>query len=280
MSASLNTALSDADISAVILLLRDVSRTEIMPRFKHLAAGDIHTKSGPLDPVTVADEAAERALAAGLRQLFPDADVIGEEAVARQPDLLKRLALPGKIWIIDPIDGTANYAAELPLFGVMLALVVADEVIAGFIHDPVCDDTAIALAGRGAFMVAADGRRSRLHVAAPVPVAQMTGSVSWRYMAEPLRSHVLHRLDRLAAVTDYRCAAHQYRMLAAGHCHMQIFRRLYPWDHAAGFLLHQQAGGYARHFDGSVYNPSQIDGGLLLAPDETSWHELAKALLR
>lgn len=273
-------ALSDAKVSAVIALLREVSRTEIMPRFKHLAAGDVRTKSGPLDPVTVADEAAERALSAGLKQLFPLADVVGEEAVAKNPELLKRLAEPGYIWIIDPIDGTANYAADLPLFGVMLALVVADEVVAGFIHDPVCDDTAVALAGQPAFMLLADGRRKLLQVAAPVPVAKMTGSVSWRYMAEPLRSRVLHRLDRLAAVTDYRCAAHQYRMLAGGNCHMQIFRRLYPWDHAAGFLLHQQAGGYARHFDGSVYKPSQIDGGLLLAPDESSWHELAKALLQ
>lgn len=275
----MRAALSDAEISAIILLLRNVSRAEIMPRFKHLAASDIQTKSGPLDPVTIADEAAERALTAGLKQLFPDADVIGEEAVAKNPELLKHVSQPGKIWIVDPIDGTANYAAELPLFGVMLALVVADEVIAGFIHDPVCDDTAVALAGRGAFIVAPDGRRTRLHVATPVPVKAMTGSVSWRYMPEPLRTHVLHRLDKLAAVTDFRCAAHQYRMLAAGHCHMQIFRRLYPWDHAAGFLLHQEAGGYGRHFDGSVYKPSQIDGGLLLAPDKPSWDELAKTLL-
>jgi fructose-1,6-bisphosphatase/inositol monophosphatase family enzyme len=267
------------EIASVIALIRDVSRTEIMPRFKHLAATDIHTKSGPLDPVTIADEAAEKALTAGLKILFPEADVIGEEAVAANPGLLNRVSAPGKIWIIDPIDGTANYAADLPLFGVMLALVEADKVLAGFIHDPVCDDTAIAVAGQGAWMVAPDGTKMRLRVAAPLPVRQMTGSVSWRYMPEALRTHVLHRLDKLAGVTDYRCAAHQYRMLAGGHCDMQIFRRLYPWDHAAGFLLHQEAGGYGRHFDGTAYKPSQIEGGLLLAPDETSWHELAKALL-
>jgi fructose-1,6-bisphosphatase/inositol monophosphatase family enzyme len=270
---------TDAEIAAVIALIRDVSRTEIMPRFKHLKPADIHTKSGPLDPVTIADEAAEKALTAGLKKRFPDADIIGEEAVAANPDLIKRVAQPGKIWIIDPIDGTANYASDLPLFGVMLALVEADKVLAGFIHDPVCDDTAVAVAGQGAWMVAPDGTKSPLHVAAPQPVKRMTGSVSWRYMPEALRTHVLHRLDKLAGVTDYRCAAHQYRMLAAGHCDMQIFRRLYPWDHAAGFLLHQEAGGYARHFDGTPYKPSQIEGGLLLAPDEASWHELAKALL-
>ncbi len=267
-------------IEDVISLLRAVSRTEIMPRFKHLVDGDVRLKSGPLDPVTVADEAAERALSTGLQALFPGDDVLGEEAVSADFSLLGRLKQPGRVWIIDPIDGTANFAAELPLFGVMAALVEEDRILAGFIHDPVSDDTAVATLGGGAWMVTAQGARRRLRVAAPVPVAQMTGSMSWRYMEEPLRSHVLHRLDRMAAVTDYRCAAHQYRMLSAGHCHAQMFRKLLPWDHAAGFLLHQEAGGYGRRFDGSAYAPSMMDGGLLLAPDASSWEELAAALLR
>lgn len=267
------------DVSNVIALLREVARAEILPRFKHLGAGDVRTKAGPLDPVTVADEAAEQALCAGLKALFPGDDVIGEESVAAGTAALARLAAPGRVWVLDPIDGTANFAAELPLFGVMAALVEADEILAGFIFDPFGDDCAYAIAGQGAFLRAADGGERRLHVAAPVPVAQMIGSASWRFMAEPLRSHVLHRLDRLAAVTDYRCAAHQYRMLAAGHCHMQLFLKLLPWDHAAGVLLHREAGGYARHFDGSAYRPSATGGGLLLAPDEASWQALAAALL-
>jgi fructose-1,6-bisphosphatase/inositol monophosphatase family enzyme len=271
--------LTDAEIDAVIALLRDVAAAEIMPRFKHLAPGDIRTKSGPLDPVTVADEAAERALHAGLGRLFPGVDVLGEEAVSADPALLQRLQAPGPVWIIDPIDGTSNFAAELPLFGVMAALVEADELLAGFIYDPVSDDCAYAVAGGGAWLVNAAGDRRRLHVAAPAPVAEMTGAVSWRYMAEPLRSHVLHRLGKLAAVMDFRCAAHQYRMLSAGYCHMQIFRKLLPWDHAAGVLLHREAGGYSAHFDRSPYRPSQTGGGLLLAPDEASWKDLAAALL-
>ena len=272
--------MNENEVQSVIDLLRHVARTEILTRFKKLAPGDVRTKSGPLDPVTVADEAAEKALKAGLNKLFPGDDVIGEEAVSSGTAGLERLSEPGRVWILDPIDGTANFAAELPLFGVMASLVEADEVLAGFIFDPFGDDCAVALRGRGAWLAAADGTRRRLHVAAPVPVSQMVGSMSWRFMPEPLRSHVLHRLDRLAAVTDYRCAAHQYRMLAGGHCHAQMFRKLLPWDHAAGVLLHCEAGGYARHFDGSPYRPSMTEGGLLLAPDEASWNELAATLLR
>ncbi len=268
------------EIEAVIALLRRVSAEQIMPKWRHLDAGDVRTKSGPLDPVTVADEAAETALAAGLRDLFPGADIIGEESVAKDRNLLKRLREPGPVWVIDPIDGTANFASDLPLFGVMLALVEEDQVRAGFIHDPVGDDTAVATAGGGAWMIARDGSAKRLRVAAPAPLREMTGSLSWRYMPQPMRGHILARLDQLAATTDFRCAAHQYRQIAAGHCHVQLFRRLYPWDHAAGYLLHKEAGGYAKRFDGSGYLPSDIDGGLLLAPDEASWNAMADVFLR
>jgi fructose-1,6-bisphosphatase/inositol monophosphatase family enzyme len=272
--------MTEQEITAVIALLRGVAQTEIMPRFRKLGVEDVRTKSGPLDPVTVADEAAERALTAGFKSLFPGDDVLGEEAASADPKLLLRLQAPGRVWVIDPIDGTANYAAELPLFGVMAALVEADKVLAAFIYDPLGDDTAVALAGAGAWIVAADGTRRRLNVAVPLPVEQMVGSVSWRYLAEPRRSHVLSRLDRLAAVTDYRCAAHQYRMLAAGYSHVQMFGKLMPWDHAAGFLLHREAGGYGRHFDGSEYAPSNIYGGLVLAPDADSWEAFTDAVLR
>ncbi|MBU6426598.1 MAG: inositol monophosphatase [Rhodospirillales bacterium] len=272
--------MNNHEVEAVIGLLRHVAKTEILSRFKKLTPEDVRIKAGPLDPVTIADEAAEKALKAGLNKLFPGDDVIGEEAVSSGAARIERLLEPGRVWILDPIDGTANFAAELPLFGVMAALVEEDEVLAGFIYDPFGDDCAVALKGQGAWLVAEDGTRRRMQVAAPVPVSEMVGSMSWRFMPEPMRSHVLQRLDKLAAVTDYRCAAHQYRMLAAGHCHVQMFRKLLPWDHAAGVLLHREAGGYARHYNGSAYRPSMTDGGLLLAPDEASWNALADALLR
>ncbi len=268
------------DTGAVIALMRNVARNEILPRFKHLKAGELRMKSGPLDPVTVADEAAELALTEGLHVVFPHDDVIGEEAVSSGAASLERLTQPGRVWILDPIDGTANFAAELPLFGVMAALVENNEVLAGFIYDPFGDDCAYALAGRGAFLRAANGSERRLQVAPPVPLSAMTGCISWRYMEPHIRARLLPRLDRLAAVHDYRCAAHQYRMLAAGHMHCQIFRKLMPWDHAAGVLLHREAGGYASRFDGSAYQPSQVDGGLLLTPDAASWHACADQLLR
>ena len=73
---------------------------------------------------------------------------------------------------------------------------------------------------------------------------------------------------------DYRCAAHQYRMLAAGHCDYMVFNRLMPWDHLPGWLLHQEAGGYSAHFDGSPMRATDTRGGLICTSDEVAFDAL------
>jgi fructose-1,6-bisphosphatase/inositol monophosphatase family enzyme len=214
-----------------------------------------------------------------LGRRFPSAVVIGEEATSADPSRLRLLADAELAILVDPIDGTANYAACLPLFGVMAAVVARGEVVAAAIHDPVGDDTALALRGGGAWMETSDGLRAVLRVAAPAPVERMTGNVAWRFLPEPQRSIVCANLPLLGGSWDYRCAAHQYRMAAAGHCHFLFFNRLMPWDHAPGWLLHREAGGYSARFDGSDYRPTVTDGGLICAPDRESWEALRVALL-
>ena len=107
----------------------------------------------------------------------------------------------------------------------------------------------------------------------------MTGHASWRYLPQPLRDRVALNLPRVAGSWDYRCAAHEYRVLAAGHCHFLMFNRLMPWDHLPGWLLHREAGGYGAHFDGSAYLPADRGGGLLYAPDRESWNALRATLM-
>ncbi len=273
------SGLTLGDAAALAGLLRAAARAEIMPRFRRLGAGDVRSKSGPLDLVTVADEAAERMITAGLHALFPGAVVVGEEAAAADAGLIGRLAGADLAFVVDPVDGTANYAAGLPLFGCMVAAVVRGEVAAAVIHDPLGDDSAIAVRGEGAWIETADGRREDLHVAAAVPTAEMTGAASWRFLPPEQRARVARNLPRVGSAFDFRCAAHQYRMLAAGHCHFMLFNRLMPWDHAPGWLLHREAGGYSARFDGSPYRPTQTGGGLICTPDEASFVALRAALL-
>ena len=270
---------SVGDLAVVADLLAEVSAVEIMPRFRRLAAGDIRAKAGPLDLVTEADEAAERAISAGLRRRFPGCVVVGEEATAADPGLLAAIGGPGLVFVVDPVDGTSNFAAGLPLFACMAAAIADGAVVGAAIHDPVSGSRALARAGEGAWMLEADGRRVELRVAPPAEVADMAGSVSWRYLPEPLKSRVCSHLPRVAACWDYRCAGHEYRMVAAGQCDFLMFNRLMPWDHAAGWLLHREAGGYSAQFDGTAYRPVVTGGGLLCAADRASWEALRAALL-
>jgi fructose-1,6-bisphosphatase/inositol monophosphatase family enzyme len=250
-----------------------------MPRFRRLGAGDIRSKDGPLDLVTEADEAAERQITAALLRAFPGCLVVGEEACAADPSLLGRLEGAGLAFVVDPVDGTSNFAWGLPLFATMAAVVINGEVIGSVIHDPVGDDCAMALRGEGAWTAFPDGRHADLRVAAPVPVKKMIGGASWRYLPGELGPRVAANLPRVAASFVYRCAGHEYRLLAAGQCHYLLYGRLLPWDHAPGWLLHQEAGGYAARFDGSPYQPTLFDGGLICAPDRQSWQDVRQALL-
>jgi fructose-1,6-bisphosphatase/inositol monophosphatase family enzyme len=275
-----NLALTSRDVAAIEAILRHAARTEIMPRFRRLAAGDVRTKSGPLDLVTEADEAAERVIAEGLRAAFPGCLVIGEEAASADPSLLDGLGGADLAFVVDPVDGTANYAAGMTVFGSMAAAIVRGEVAAAIIHDPVGNDTAFALRGEGAWVARPDGTREDLRVAPPVPVGEMSGVASWRYLPPTLRATVCGNLPRVAAAWDFRCAAHEYRLLATGHCHFLMFHRLLPWDHAPGWLLHREAGGFAAHFDGSPYTPAgRQEGGLICTSDEASFKALRRALL-
>lgn len=223
-----------ADLARVASLVAQAAAEEIMPRFAHVALADARRKTSAFDVVTEADERAEAAIGAGLRAAFPGAALVGEEAAHRDPALLDAIATAELAFVIDPLDGTRNFASGLPLFGVMVAATVRGEVVAGVIHDPVRRDSACALRGGGAWLEQADGRRVDLRVAAPVPVAQMEAIVDTNFLPEPLRTQVNARLSRLGISNWFRCAAHEYRLAAAGQVHALFYHRLMPWDHAAG----------------------------------------------
>ena len=246
------------DVSKVAGLIREAAEAEILPRFKKLSRDQIREKK-PNQLVTDADVMAERLLTRTLSDLLPGA-VVGEEAVDANPALLDALHHPGIVWVIDPVDGTGNFANNNPRFAVIVALVIDGMTVAGWIHDPVPNRTVIAEIGQGAWR---DG--TRLKVAAEVPLPQMTGSVKKRGR---VADHVLH-------VARRGSAAHDYLDLVTGRQHFAHFRKLMPWDHAAGVLMQIEAGGTAAMLDGSAYTPVlHADGQLLLTPGRQSWDQL------
>ncbi|MCZ8545259.1 inositol monophosphatase family protein [Mesorhizobium qingshengii] len=268
----------DTAIDWLAGILAEAAQTEIMPRFRRLGDGDIRQKTSAADLVTEADVNAERLVTASLRGRYPQAMIVGEEACSDNPGLLDGLGDADLAFVIDPVDGTFNFASGVPLFGVMLAVVVKGETVAGIIHDPVGKDWLIGAKGAGSHIRHAHGGLEKVRVTAPAPLSEMTGSVSWQYMPEPERSRLARNQTKILSQFAYRCAAHEYRLLASGHAHFVVYNKLMPWDHLAGVLIHAEAGGHAARFDGSAYLPSHLDGGLLVAPDRQSWQDLRREL--
>jgi len=270
---------SESDLHYVGEVLARAAREEIMPRFQNLTAAQIHRKTSAFDLVTEADEAAEALIATALKAKHPGAIILGEEGTQRDPGVLKTFGSAGLAFIVDPIDGTRNFVAGLPLFGVMAAVTIRGEIVASVIHDPISCDWAYALRNAGAWLERADSTRIPYHVASPTPLCMMEGVVAPHFLPEPQRTHAYASISKIGSWTLLRCAAHDYRLAAAGHLHFMLYSRIMPWDHAAGWLLHHEAGGYSAHFDGSPYLPTHADGGLLCAPDESSWHAIRAEFL-
>lgn len=265
-------------IADLVEIIAKAADQEILPRFRRLEKEAIREKSRAYDLVTDADIGAEKVITAEISKLLPHATIIGEEAVSENSSLLAALDSDELLVTIDPVDGTFNFASGVPLFGSMVTIVKNGETIAAVIYDPMNKDCIWGLKGEGSYYRAEEGANSRLKVAAPAELNQMIGGISWQYMEEPLRSTLARNHAKCYSHFGYRCAAHEYRLLASGHAHFSIYNKLMPWDHLGGVLIHSEAGGFSARFDGSAYQPTHLDGGLLVAPDQASWELIRQEL--
>ncbi len=251
---------SESMLDRVGDVLRQTAACVVMPRFGALGPGDTHMKAID-DPVTIADREAEQMIATALASLLPAARVVGEEACASDPTLLAGLD-QGDIWVIDPIDGTANFAAARAPFAMMVALLREGQTIASWILDPLSDTLAVARRGGGAWIA---GRRVTASNDDLLP-DRLRGIVSTAFVPPEQR----HRVEAVRAAVGRvdptaRCAGHEYPLVARGERDFILYWRTLIWDHAPGALLLTEAGGLATGIDGSPYRPSSMKPGLLLA---------------
>ena len=255
----------------VVALMRQVARDVVMPRFRNLAADEIAEKAAD-DFVTIADKESELRLSEGLSAILPEAGIIGEEACAADPAILDR-AGEGLNWIIDPIDGTGNFAAGNPPFGIMVALADAGTTLAGWILDPLTGRLCHALLGGGSHI---DGQAGRAKESGgDLPIA----ALAVYFMTAEERADIQRRAEGAFAVVDIpRCAAEQYPRLVLGQNDVSVFARTLPWDHAAGTLFVNEAGGCCQRLDGTPYVVGDLRRGLLGASSPRLWDQAARQL--
>ncbi|MEC3949460.1 inositol monophosphatase family protein [Sphingobium sp. HWE2-09] len=256
----------------VVALMRAVGRDIVMPRYQNLASDEISEKAAN-DFVTIADKESEIRLAQGLAAILPEAGIIGEEACAADPAILDR-AGDGLNWIIDPIDGTGNFAAGQAPFGIIIALADGGTTLAGWILDPLTGRLCHAMLGGGSHI---DGERVQARESGgDVPIA----ALATFFMSANEREDMERRAQASFTLVDIpRCAAEQYPRLVLGQNDVSVFARTLPWDHAAGTLFVNEAGGCCQRTDGTPYVVGDLRRGLMGASSRRLWDKAAATLL-
>jgi fructose-1,6-bisphosphatase/inositol monophosphatase family enzyme len=251
--------------------MREVTEAVILPRLRNLKAGEVEDKGGN-DPVTIADREAEALLREGLEKLAPGLAFVGEESAHADPGVLAHLSEP--CWIVDPLDGTRNFAAGREPFGILIARAEGGLAQSGWIFDCTSGRFCAAHRGGGAFV---DGERITARATGEAPPV---AAISMLFMDPARRVAVQERIAPHYRLADIPyCAAEQYPRLALGVNDVSVFERTLAWDHAAGVLWLEEAGGKAARPDGSPY---RVDGepyaGLIGAASPALWDDLARRL--
>ena len=266
--------LSEAEAQALVALVRRVGREVILPRFRNLGAADVDAKADATDLVTIADREAEAALAAGARAILPGCAVVGEEAVAEDPSLLDSIADAETCVIIDPVDGTFAFARGLAVFGVILAVTRQGQTVFGLLYDPVLDDWVMAHRGGGAEHVTASGARRRLTARRGASLSEAEGTLPLDLYGGARRAQILAAFGGVRSARSLRCSCHEYRMLAMGQADFAVNGSLNPWDHAAGVLVLEEAGGCVLIDGEPGYLPTLSSGRITAGANK----DLAEAL--
>ncbi|MEL6571845.1 MAG: inositol monophosphatase [Pseudomonadota bacterium] len=256
-------SLDDAALNHLIAAVRRAGQTEILPRFRNLADDEMHTKSGPDDLVTIADTRAEAMIAAAARDALPDALIVGEEAVAEDPILLEQLKTADCAVIIDPVDGTSNFAHGLSVFGTILSVVLNGQTEFGLLYDPLCDDWVMARRGQGAAFVTESGQRTQLSARNPVQAVDADGYVCLQLFPKDQQAELAAAYPSFNSVSNLRCSCHEYRMIAFGHADFILAAHAKPWDHAAGALILREIGGGVFFNHWAPYAPTSYSGPLI-----------------
>lgn len=253
--------------AAVESLMRRVADTAILPHYQTLAAHQIEAKAAD-DVVTVADKLSEEMLTEGLAKII-DLPVVGEEAAHADPAVLDRLT--GDCWIVDPLDGTRNFARGAAPFGVLVAMASGGVCHTGWILDVLTGRFCLAHQGKGAWV---DGEKITARVTGE---EQPVAAISMLFMDQAKRAAIMDHIAPHYRLVDVPyCAAEQYPRLALGANDVSIFERTLAWDHAAGVLWLNEAGGKACRPDGSPYRVDEQDRkGLIGAASPALWDDMA-----
>jgi fructose-1,6-bisphosphatase/inositol monophosphatase family enzyme len=257
----------------VAAIIRNTAAMDILPFFRKLRENQISNKdSGEI--VTEADMRAEKRLTRQLLALLPGSVAIGEEAVDADPTIEERLLGKEPVWVIDPVDGTRNFASGKECFCVIVAFCIGGQTIAGWIYDPISEVMYFAELEKGAW-----ANNRRLIMPPPPGQNKMIASLG-KIRQKNLERH-LSSSERPKKIVRYRCIGREYTDMSLGKIHFGEYAMLKPWDHAAGLLIISEAGGYHAYTETQYsYEPvPTIRKSLLVTTSHSQWLKLRELFI-
>ncbi len=222
---------------------------------------------GEIDLVTEADRMSEELLIGEISRRFPDHDILSEETVATEKGSRCR-------WVIDPLDGTTNYAHGFPMFCVSIAFEKDGQIVTGVIYNPISDELFAAGTGEGAFC-----NGSRITVSKTTKIAESLLATGFPY---DIRTSPVNNINyfsemvlRARGIRRAGSAALDLAYTAAGRFDGFWELKLHPWDTAAGWLLVSEAGGTVTDIRGEGY---RLDASSIVASNGTIHDQMVRIL--
>ncbi|WP_455212291.1 inositol monophosphatase family protein [Kaarinaea lacus] len=241
-------------------IVAECAGDEIKPRFERVAAAV--KQDGSI--ITEADLAMQNRVKTALQLLWPDIGFVGEEMNPEEQQRQFAQSQHG-VWILDPLDGTSNFAAAIPFFSVSLALIKNGEVLLGVVYDPTRDEMFSAIKGQGAYI------NNQPLKAKPfsLPLQNGIGVVDFKRLDQDLASRLAQN-PPYASQRSFGSVALDWCWIAAGRGHVYLHGKQKLWDYAAGWLILNEAGGYSCTLDGEAVFTGQLQSRSAVAATDKS----------
>lgn len=246
------------DLKTLEDIIYRVVNKEILPRFNQV--GYEVKEDGSL--LTEADLSADEQIHKALADLYPEIDFLSEEMQVSEQEAL--LETSENLWCLDPLDGTSNFAAGIPLFATSLALFVKGEVKIGITYDPIRDEMFSAVKGQGAWL---NGEPLVCH-ASGFALNKTIAIVDFKRLTPDLTQRLLNNAPYKSQRNLGSCVL-EWAWMAANRGHLYLHGGMKLWDLAAGTLILKEAGGYSCTLEGEeVFKPSMQVRSVLISPDK------------
>ncbi len=245
------------DLQVLVTEIRQIAREEILPRFENV--GFSVKQDGSL--LTEADLATNRRIRDFLHQHWPDIAFLSEEMSAEKQEKLLRDS--DALWCLDPLDGTSNFAAGIPLFATSLALFQHGEVVLALTYDPIRDEMFTAQKGHGAWL---NGKPLQCQETG-FTLCNAVAIVDFKRLGTRLKCALMDNAPYGSQRNIGSCVL-EWAWMAANRGHLYLHGGMKLWDLAAGTLILAEAGGHACTLEGeSVFRPAMSPRSVVISPD-------------